>query len=53
MTGLIVAEAARTILADDLKLPGGVYTPVFLGQKFIDRLNEAGFKFESKLISAE
>lgn len=52
MTGILAAEAARTLLQDNLHLDGGIYTPTFLGQKYIDRLGEAGFKFESKLVDA-
>lgn len=52
VTGILASEAALTILQDDLKLEGGIYTPSFLGPKFIDRLGEAGFKYETKLIDA-
>ena len=48
MTGVSLAQAAISILVDDHKLPGGIYTPACLGQKFIDRLDDAGFKFETK-----
>jgi short subunit dehydrogenase-like uncharacterized protein len=37
-----------TILRDNHKLCGGVYTPASLGQKFVDRLEEGGMKFEKK-----
>jgi short subunit dehydrogenase-like uncharacterized protein len=37
-----------TVLRDDHKLSGGIYTPACLGQKFIDRLETAGFKLERK-----
>lgn len=43
-----MAEAAISILRDEHKLSGGIYTPACLGQKFIDRLDIAGFKFEKK-----
>jgi short subunit dehydrogenase-like uncharacterized protein len=48
VTGISVAEAAISILRDNHKLSGGVYTPASLGQKFIDRLQTAGLKFEKK-----
>jgi hypothetical protein len=48
VTGIFLAEAAISILRDEHKLSGGVYTPASLGQKFIDRLQNAGFKFEKK-----
>lgn len=48
VTGISLAEAAISILRDDHSLSGGVYTPASLGQKFIDRLQTAGFKFEKK-----
>jgi short subunit dehydrogenase-like uncharacterized protein len=32
-----------TILEDDLRLEGGVYTPACLGQGFLDRADAAGF----------
>ncbi|KAK2626002.1 hypothetical protein QTJ16_004264 [Diplocarpon rosae] len=47
-TGVSVAEAAISILRDGHELSGGVYTPACLGQKFIDRLEGAGFQFERK-----
>lgn len=47
-TGVLLAEAAMTILKDAPELSGGVYTPACLGQSFIDRLQGAGFKFEKK-----
>ena len=50
VTGILLAEAAATILEEDLELPGGVYTAACLGQPFIDRLERAGFHFETKLI---
>ncbi|CAK7214159.1 hypothetical protein SBRCBS47491_002054 [Sporothrix bragantina] len=53
LTGVLASEAALAILKDDLKLEeGGIYTPSFLGQGFIDRIGEAGFKYETKLIDA-
>lgn len=38
------------LLEEDLGLTGGVYTPACLGQGFIDRLDESGFKMEKKII---
>ncbi|KAK3333216.1 Saccharopine dehydrogenase-domain-containing protein [Cercophora scortea] len=55
LTGILLAEAAATLLEDggeDENLPGGgIYTPACLGQPFIDRLDHAGFYFETKLLS--
>ncbi|KAH8660015.1 Saccharopine dehydrogenase-domain-containing protein [Xylariales sp. PMI_506] len=51
MTATLLASAALTILQEDLGLEGGLYTPAFLGQGYVDRLGEAGFKIESELIS--
>ena len=48
MTGVLLGEAAISILRDGHKLSGDIYTPACLGQKFIDRLQAAGFKFEKK-----
>ena len=54
VTGMLLAEAAVTLLqsnnTDDLA--GGIYTPSFLGQEFIDRLDRAGFHFETKIIDS-
>ena len=50
MTGVFLAQAAMTILEEDLKLDGGVYTPACLGQGFIDRCDEAGFRVQVKTI---
>jgi short subunit dehydrogenase-like uncharacterized protein len=50
VTGLFLAQAAMTVLEDDHGLEGGVYTPACLGQAFIDRADEAGFKLEAKLL---
>jgi short subunit dehydrogenase-like uncharacterized protein len=44
----LLAEAAATLLQEDVDLPGGVYTPACLGQPFIDRLDRAGFHIEVK-----
>ncbi|TVY82175.1 putative trans-acting enoyl reductase [Lachnellula suecica] len=48
LTGMLLAKSALSILKDGHKLTGGIYTPACLGQKFIDRLDEGGFKFEKK-----
>lgn len=50
LSGLLLAQAAATILEDDLGLEGGVYTPACLGQGYVDRLDGAKFHFESKVI---
>jgi short subunit dehydrogenase-like uncharacterized protein len=50
LSGLLLAQAAATILEDDLRLEGGIYTPACLGQGFIDRLDAAKFHFESRVI---
>ncbi|OTB17708.1 hypothetical protein K445DRAFT_56367 [Daldinia sp. EC12] len=52
LTGVFASQAACTILQDDLDLPGGIYTPACLGQGYIDRLNKAGFKMETKIVDA-
>lgn len=49
VTGVFLAEAAMCILKNETKLTGGVYTPVCLGQPFIDRLSATkDIKFEKK-----
>ncbi len=45
-----MAQGALTILEDDTKLDGGVYTPACLGQGFIDRLDAAGLHFETDTV---
>ena len=50
MTGVFLAEGALTILEDDLDLGGGSFTPACLGQGYIDRLNDAGFKVEVRTV---
>lgn len=47
VTAVSVTEAAISILRDDHGLPGGVYTPATLGQKFIDRLKTGGVRVEN------
>ena len=52
-TGACLAEAAMVILNDnDLvrRLDGGILTPATLGQAFIDRMIEAGIKFEVEML---
>lgn len=50
VTATLIAQAAATLLQEDVGLIGGVYTPASLGQGYIDRLNENGFEIESKLL---
>lgn len=53
VTGLILTEAAITLLKDDTmakKSGGGVLTPATLGRPLIDRLDAAGFTFETKML---
>lgn len=47
-TGVILANAALTILEDELELGGGIFTPACLGQGVVDRLNASGFRFETE-----
>ena len=50
-----MAQAAITLLKDDVvakKFGGGILTPATLGQPFIDRLHDAGFSFETKMIDS-
>ncbi|KAL2164231.1 hypothetical protein VTH06DRAFT_3447 [Thermothelomyces fergusii] len=48
LTGILLAEAASTLLEEDVDLPGGVYTAACLGQPLIDRLARGGLRFETK-----
>jgi short subunit dehydrogenase-like uncharacterized protein len=41
------------LLEDDTGLEGGVSTSALLGQAFVDRLDNVGFHFESKLLDVE
>ncbi|ODA79647.1 hypothetical protein RJ55_05241 [Drechmeria coniospora] len=50
LTAVFMAQGALTILEDDLELDGGVYTPACLGQGYVDRLHNAGFKMEVKML---
>ncbi|KAH8889296.1 hypothetical protein GQ53DRAFT_223077 [Thozetella sp. PMI_491] len=52
LTGLLMSQAALTLLEDGLEFEGGVYTPACLGQPFIDRLHAAGFHFEVDTVPA-
>ena len=53
MTGVLASEVALAILKDEHKLEeGGVYTVSLLGQSFVSRLGDVGFKFETKLVDA-
>ncbi|OBT79757.1 saccharopine dehydrogenase [Pseudogymnoascus sp. 05NY08] len=56
MSGLLVSQAALTLLKDDVtakKLGGGFMTPATLGQPLIDRLADLGFKIEVKMVETE
>lgn len=53
VTGIFLAEAALSLLKDDVtakKFGGGFLTPATLGEPYIDRLRDAGFKIETKMI---
>ncbi|KAI9678926.1 MAG: hypothetical protein M1829_001911 [Trizodia sp. TS-e1964] len=53
LTGVFLAEAAITILRDETlakRRGGGLLTPAFLGQPFVDRLAGVGFSIETKLL---
>jgi short subunit dehydrogenase-like uncharacterized protein len=48
-----MVEAAITILKDNVvatKSGGGILTPATLGQPLIDRLDNAGLKFEVRML---
>lgn len=51
VTGVLVSQAALTLLEDDTGLGGGIYTPACLGQPYIDRLHSAGFEFETSIVA--
>jgi short subunit dehydrogenase-like uncharacterized protein len=38
------------LLENDVNLEGGAYTPACLGQTFVDRLGNAGFKIETYVV---
>ncbi|CAI7633225.1 unnamed protein product [Penicillium glandicola] len=52
-TGLLLAEAAMVILNGEEKIKkvsrGGIVTPATLGQDYVDRLEKAGCKTETKV----
>jgi hypothetical protein len=50
VTAVFLGSAAWTMLEDDLQLDGGIYTSACLGQTFIDRASDGGFKVEVKII---
>ncbi|KAI0127572.1 Saccharopine dehydrogenase-domain-containing protein [Xylariales sp. AK1849] len=50
LTATLLAQAACTLLQDEVDLKGGVYTPACLGQGYIDRLNDHGFKVEKRIL---
>lgn len=52
VTAMLLAQAALTILEDDVPMTGGVYTPASLGQGFVDRIHNEGFKIEAKIVDA-
>ncbi|KAJ8129075.1 hypothetical protein O1611_g4554 [Lasiodiplodia mahajangana] len=50
LTATFLSQGARALLEDNLALEGGIYTPACLGQGYIDRLDEYGFKVETKMV---
>lgn len=55
LTGVLVAEAAMTILRDEEKTPaakmgGGLVTPASLGDDYIERVRRAGVKLEVEML---
>lgn len=53
LTGVLLAEGALTILKDESKakeMGGGVLTSATLGQNFVNRLGDSGFKIETKML---
>lgn len=50
VTAVCLSQGVLTLLEDDIGLSGGIYTPACLGQVYIDRLNEYGFKIETKIV---
>ena|SRR5437773_10049422 len=53
LTGVFLAEAAITILRDDTTakaLGGGFLTPATLGQPFINRLADAKFSLQTRIL---
>lgn len=47
---MFLAQASLTLLEEDTGLEGGIYTPACLGQAFIDRASQGGFKLDVKLL---
>ncbi|KAK7753445.1 hypothetical protein SLS62_004520 [Diatrype stigma] len=52
LTATFIAQAASTLLEEDVPLKGGIYTPACLGEDYLDRLEEQGFQVETKMIEA-
>lgn len=52
MTAVFLGQAASTLLEVDVPLKGGIYTPACLGEDYIDRVGEQGFKIETSIMSA-
>lgn len=50
---MLPSQGALTLLEDDIDLTGGIFTASCLGQSFVDRVDEAGFKLETKLITPQ
>ncbi|TDZ29339.1 Saccharopine dehydrogenase-like oxidoreductase [Colletotrichum spinosum] len=50
LTAIFLTQAALTLLEEDVDLPGGVFTAACLGQPYIDRLHDEGFKMETKIL---
>lgn len=50
VSAILMAQAALTILEDDLDLPGGCYTPACLGQGYVDRVARQGFAIEARFL---
>jgi short subunit dehydrogenase-like uncharacterized protein len=50
VTAATLSQAVMTILDDELRLEGGIYTPALLGENYLDRLQSAGFKVEVKVV---
>ncbi|KAI0013910.1 hypothetical protein F4779DRAFT_561883 [Xylariaceae sp. FL0662B] len=52
LTATLISQAAYTMLQDDVKISGGIYTPACLGQSYIDRLDDVGFKIETRIVGS-
>lgn len=51
VTGALLAQAALTVLEDEVDLGGGgIFTPACLGQGFVDRLDGVGFKVQTESV---